>query len=1056
MVDSRHVEQAASAGRRPVAVRDLRWILFALLLAASAAALIGLPRAEAGGWSTWLRLVPVMLLVLFIGGYATYRYTLVRAGHYSAGKALVRVGVMVLLIGVIACIALERAPAPPAGPGVDLAGPLESPDAAVRALAAEVVRTRPPAEALRHVRASSRCSTTSLRRCSARPTPPSARSSAGRGRGPRRRRPVAGALPREGAPPAPGSLRQPVLATHALLGPAQSACDRARPRARDLLQSRPGSDNETRYQDEKRTNHLEGARGSAGRPGRTGRPATPPGTNARPVSARPGRRWSSTSASEGSSTPASATWWPTSSSTWGATSRWSSWWPAGARIDPRVSVATVYRTMKLLAGCGLAFPRQFDGTQTRYEPAAGRPHHDHLICTGCGDHRGVRRGADRDAPVAGRAATTASRSRPTSSSSTAAVAVVPAGPGSGSAAMTPPPPSSAQALEAKQLVAPARTVILVGNPNVGKSVLFGALTGRYVTVSNYPGTTVEVTRGSATIDGAPWHVMDTPGTNNLLPMSEDEQVTRDILQAETGYVCLQVCDAKNLGAGCCSPRSWPRPGCRSCWRSTWPTRPSVVASRSTRPAWPRCWASTWWRRWRCSARGWPRCRRASARPGSPRFLPRYDDADRGGAGRGRAAHAEGRAGGTRARPHGAGGRRLAARRSWRRGSTPAALARVDEVRRGWPPATRSRSASWWPGSGCWPSTRSTTRWSPAAPARPAATSRAGSAPGRPTRSTGSRMLLLVLFAAWLFVGLFGAGTAVDFLEHTVFQRYLVPWTEAALQARAPGRRRCGSSSSVRPACPTSEHGGFIVGRYGMVSMGLSYAVAIVLPIVATFFVAFSILEDSGYLPRLAVMVNQIFKRMGLNGKAVLPMVLGLGCDTMATMTARIMETRKERVIVTLLLALAVPCSAQLAVILAMTAGLPAAALLWFGGTLLLVIFLIGWLAAKVIPGRGSDFMLELPPLRLPQLGNVAVKTLARIEWYLREAMPLFLLGTLILCGWTASTCWRRWSAPPSRSCPGCSGSPRRRPAPSSSASCGATTPPPASSPTTSPTSRPAP
>jgi ferrous iron transport protein B len=147
-----------------------------------------------------------------------------------------------------------------------------------------------------------------------------------------------------------------------------------------------------------------------------------------------------------------------------------------------------------------------------------------------------------------------------------------------------------------------------------------------------------------------------------------------------------------------------------------------------------------------------------------------------------------------------------------------------------------------------------------------------------------------------------------------------------------------------------------------------------------------------------VMVNQVFKRMGLNGKAVLPMVLGLGCDTMATMTARIMETRKERVIVTLLLALAVPCSAQLAVILAMTAGLPAAALLWFGGTLLAVIFLIGWLAAKVIPGRGSDFMLELPPLRLPQMGNVAVKTLARIEWYLREAMPLFLLGTLLLWG----------------------------------------------------------
>ena len=129
---------------------------------------------------------------------------------------------------------------------------------------------------------------------------------------------------------------------------------------------------------------------------------------------------------------------------------------------------------------------------------------------------------------------------------------------------------------------------------------------------------------------------------------------------------------------------------------------------------------------------------------------------------------------------------------------------------------------------------------------------------------------------------------------------------------------------VGPAgVPVAEHGGFLVGKYGLVSMGLAYGVAIVLPIVTTFFSAFSVLEDSGFLPRLAVMLNKVFKRMGLNGKAVLPMVLGLGCDTMATMTARIMETRKERVIVTLLLALAVPCSAQLAVILAMTAAVAA-------------------------------------------------------------------------------------------------------------------------------------
>jgi hypothetical protein len=135
----------------PGAVPYLRWILFALLLVAASAALIGLPRAEAGGWSTWLRLVPVLLLVLFIGGYATYRFTLVRAGHYPAGKALVRVAMLVLLTLAITGIALDR-PAPiTKAPGLDLAGPLARPEPELRALASEVVRHRPRSEALVHV-----------------------------------------------------------------------------------------------------------------------------------------------------------------------------------------------------------------------------------------------------------------------------------------------------------------------------------------------------------------------------------------------------------------------------------------------------------------------------------------------------------------------------------------------------------------------------------------------------------------------------------------------------------------------------------------------------------------------------------------------------------------------------------------------------------------------------------------------------------------------------------------------------------------------------------------
>ncbi len=136
--------------------------------------------------------------------------------------------------------------------------------------------------------------------------------------------------------------------------------------------------------------------------------------------------------------------------------------------------------------------------------------------------------------------------------------------------------------------------------------------------------------------------------------------------------------------------------------------------------------------------------------------------------------------------------------------------------------------------------------------------------------------------------------------------------------------------------------------------------------------------------------------MGLNGKAVLPMVLGLGCDTMATLTTRVLESSKERLIVILLLALGVPCSAQLAVILALLSPLPGAALVIWAGVVMGVILLVGRLASLVLPGHGSDFVLELPPLRLPRPGNIVVKTVARIEWYLKEAVPLFILGTLVL------------------------------------------------------------
>jgi hypothetical protein len=148
--------------------------------------------------------------------------------------------------------------------------------------------------------------------------------------------------------------------------------------------------------------------------------------------------------------------------------------------------------------------------------------------------------------------------------------------------------------------------------------------------------------------------------------------------------------------------------------------------------------------------------------------------------------------------------------------------------------------------------------------------------------------------------------------------------------------------------------------------------------------------------------------MGLNGKAVLPMVLGLGCVTMATMPSRILETRKERVQVTLLLALAIPCSAQLGVILGM---------IGVAGALGVAIW--GGIVARPRSGyaAGSSraavrLRLELPPMRVV-LGNILVKTLAR--WRVPEGgHPLFIAATVVLFVWTRPACYeleqrcRRW------------------------------------------------
>ncbi len=448
-------------------------------------------------------------------------------------------------------------------------------------------------------------------------------------------------------------------------------------------------------------------------------------------------------------------------------------------------------------------------------------------------------------------------------------------------------------------------IALVGNPNVGKSVVFGWLTGRYATVSNYPGTTVALMRGRAMVGAEVVDLIDTPGVNALEgAISEDEAITRAIVESDQADLLVQIADARNL-----------RRALMLTWQLAGFGKPMILV------------------------------------------LNLVDEA----------------------RSHGVD-------------VNAAALARELGI-----PVIETVAVE---GRGLDVLRESLTQAVPmAVPAGSALTSWAHELTERHRRVrrhsigrwqeafaravrqplTGIPILVAVLYVTYLFVGVFGAQTLVSLLENTVFGKWINP-----------------VAINLAGHIPWAPARDFLVGDYGLITMGVTYALAIVLPVVSTFFLIFGFLEDTGYIPRLAIFCDRLFRAMGLNGKAVLPMVLGLGCDTMATMTTRILGTPKERLIAILLLALGVPCSAQLATILGILGGISFAALGTLFGIVLLQMVIVGWLAARVLPGDRSEFILELPPIRLPRLKNLLTKTLLRIRWYLGEAVPLFLIGTALL------------------------------------------------------------
>jgi ferrous iron transport protein B len=519
-------------------------------------------------------------------------------------------------------------------------------------------------------------------------------------------------------------------------------------------------------------------------------------------------------------------------------------------------------------------------------------------------------------------------------------------------------------------------LVLVGHPNVGKSKIFSLLTGQYVIVSNYPGTTVEISSGKATeLD---YHVVDTPGIGGVVPRSEEELVALQTLLTDHVAAVLQVGDAKNLRRTLLLTLALVETGLPLVLDLNMADEAERKGYRIDQSRLSRSLGFPVAMTVATEGRGKDELLDSLRRPARSPIRITYDPRVEAAA--------------LQIADH------LPDYRISKRAIALTLLSanpslvdtllagREKECRVVKEIIARTQSEVLEPLQQLIMNARTACverliRECQTMAKGPGFRSRIAGFLDRVSIHPfwGAVMLFGILFVIYEFVGVFAAGTVVDFFQEVIFGEVLLPPVVQLVSH-----------------IPFSVMRDFLVGPYGQITMGITLALGIVLPTVSAFFLVFSILEDSGYLPRLQVMLNRIFSFVGLNGKAVIPIVLGFGCGTMAVIVTRILETRRERIIATLILALGIPCAPQMGLILGLFAKIGFIPLVLFFVFLTVQLVAAGWLASKLFPGETTAFVTELPPYRLPQARNVVSKTVYRSYWFIREVIPWFLVGTAML------------------------------------------------------------
>ncbi len=462
-----------------------------------------------------------------------------------------------------------------------------------------------------------------------------------------------------------------------------------------------------------------------------------------------------------------------------------------------------------------------------------------------------------------------------------------------------------------------KRILLMGNPNVGKSAIFTRLTNVRVIVSNYPGTTVEFTRGAMRLDGQKVEVIDAPGTYSLEPMVPAEKVAVQLLQKSDPEetVIINIIDSTNL------------------------ERNLNLTLQILSKGLPTIVVLNFWDE--IAHRGISIKANELSDLLDARVVPTVAITGMG----------------------------------------------IKELKESLinarPSSFRLQEDSKWITIGKILNETQTVK-------HHHHTLLQGLQEVSTHPVAGFPIAIIVLFVSFFIIRFIGEGL-ISWIFNPLFEKL---WAPVLMKISV-----------------LLNHSGFwhdiFIGKlvngeidffqsFGILSTGLYIPIAAVLPYIFSFYLILSFLEDSGYLPRLAILLDRLMHQIGIHGMGIIPMMLGLGCNVPGALATRIMETRKERFISATIMAIAVPCMAQIAMIFGLLGKFGFKGLAPVFGTLFVVWLILGKIMSIFVRGESPEIFTEIPPYRFPYFTSLFKKVWMRIYWFLKEALPFVLIGVFIV------------------------------------------------------------